>query len=167
MLPRNERNTDSDDRLRRRQLQPVFSIAVERETAREKDSQALIDSAIQIEQIKLKPTVKVQRIPGEPETMPDNVEKIIASSPQKMVNPVNYVPRRTTISGVMKEKMGVANRRARTKRGAIPLGKGRFEYHPVKSSPGGSVNEKKVNNTPVTRLTFIDQFFNWLNGILR
>jgi len=168
MLPRDESNTDGADRLRRRQLRPISTIAVEDQTASEKTSQVLVDEVIQIEQQKYQPVIPVQEVPGEEAHPNDHIEDFIVGIPEKMINPVKVVPRRTTISGVLKEKMGVANIRARTRRGAIPGRVKALEVRAIgqKSAFGTNPKEKKVANTPVRSLNFLDQFFNWLNALL-
>ena len=167
MLPRSERNTDSEDRLRRSQLRPISTIAVEDQTAREKTSQVLVDETIQVEQRKFQPVIPVQEVPGEIKPIRDNIERIITTIPVKSINPVKVVPRRTTISGVLKERMGVPNIRAKTRRGAIPGKVGRIEIpRPQLSAVGTSIKEKRVGNTPVRNLNWLDQFFNWLNAFL-
>lgn len=167
MLPRRERNTDREDSLRRSQLRPISTIAIQDQTAREKTSQVLVDETIQIEQQKYRPVIRVQPLPGDVRPFQDNIERIIGSVPVKSINPVRVVPRRTTISGVLKERMGVANIRAKTRRGAIPGRAGRIEIpRRQRSAVGTSPKEKRVGNTPVRSLNFLDQFFNWLNAFL-
>jgi len=167
MLPRSERNTDRLDARRRTELRPVSRIAIQDQTTREKTSQVLVDETIQIEQQKYQPVIPVQKVRGDVRPIRDNVERIITTIPVKTINPVKVVPRRTTISGALKERMGVANIRAKTRRGAIPGKVGRIEIpRPQLSAVGTSIKEKRVGNTPVRSLNFLDQFFNWLNALL-
>lgn len=169
MLPRDERNTDREDAIRRTQLRPVSRIAIQDQTSREKSSQVLVDDAILDEQRRIRITPKFQELPyADLQPFRDNVEEIVTSIPVKSFNPIYAIPRRTTISGRLKESMGVANIRARTRRGAIP---GRVRALEVrakgqKSAFGTNPKERKVANTPVRSLNFIDKFFNWLNAFL-
>ena len=165
MLPRDESNTDGADALRRRQLQPVSTIAVQDQTAREKSSQILIDEAIQKEQELIRINPILQEVRGEPIHLEDRIEEAVISIPEKMMNPFKVVPERTTISGVMKERLGVANIRARTRRGAVPGIKRAVALHQSKSAFGTEIKEKTVTDTPVKRLGLIDQFFNIINAI--
>lgn len=165
MYSRDESNTDGADALRRRQLLPVSNIAIQDQTAREKSSQTLIDEAIQKEQELIRINPILQEVPGEPINLEDRIEEAVISIPEKMMNPFKVVPHRTTISGVMKERMGVANIRAKTRKGAVPSVKRGIAFHQNKSAFGTEIKEKSFKDTPVKRLNLIDQFFNMINAI--
>jgi hypothetical protein len=168
MLPRdNERDTDFEDALTRRSYRPVKSIAVERETAREKESQILVDNTIQFEQEEFKGSPVVQEHPGEIVGIPENkIEDIVISDPQKLYHPVKVPPTLSTVTARLKNRMGVAEIRARTRGEAV---KSPFRIQPTKvfeSAFGLPIEERSIKNTPVKSLNLLDQFFNWLNAFL-
>lgn len=169
MLPRNEDDTDRLDARRRTELRPVSNIAIQDQTAREKTSQTLVDEAIQDEQRKIRIAPIIQELPSaDLQPFRDNVEEILTVNPAKFINPVKVVPKRTTISGRIKERMGVANIRARIGRGAIPGRLSRIETRAIgqRSAFGTDPKARRVGNTPVGNLGWLDQFFNWLNAFL-
>lgn len=184
MLPRdNERDTDFEDALTRRSYRPVRSIAIERQTATEKESQVLVDNTIQIEQKKFEPVIPIQEHPGESIKPPppleriinpngawarhqQELEKIIVSEPQKLYQAVKVPPTLSTIPARLKKRMGVAEIRAGTKGEAV---KSSIKIQPAKefeSAFGLPLAERSIKDTPVKSLNLLDQFFNWLNAFL-
>ena len=146
---------------------PAETIAKEEETARFVYSQRLVDETLEREQREFDPDVKTQAVPGEGSLSDDIIEGAILYVPEKMVNPVLNPPiDRTTVSRRLKIRMGMPNIRALTS-SVVPRSGGAERIRKYGENAFGlSTQEKTVKNTPVSRLNFIDQFFNWLNAFL-
>ena len=167
-----ERDTDREDLLAISHLRPFEdrTLAVERQVEAEKTSQILVDEIIQKEQVSLSVDHIVQDHPGIPESkrVMDSVEKIMVTDPEKMFNPVKIPPTLGgTVSSKLKNLMGVANIRAKTKAGAVPLGRIRARVKRSQPAHGLPVTEKAISSTPVQSLNLLDQFFNYINVLLK
>lgn len=197
MLPRDERDIDFADRRLRETLRPVGTLAIEREIAQEKASQVLVDNIIQIEQNEFQPVIPIQEHPGELTSPPPPLERIIhpngawtehqqelegiiVSEPEKVVDPVKTVPlERTTVDREERVRMGVPVIESTTKLRAVP----KAVHTMVPGAPGYeedikrrlatqenafglNIEERVVKDTPVQGLNLLDQFFNWLNAFL-
>ena len=169
--PRDERNNDREDAVLRSQLRPSTErvLAIARKTEDEKISQTLVDETIQKEQVEFSVNPQVQDHPGIPEgeRKMDNVEKIMATDPVRMFNPVLNPPAKSTIPSWLKKLMGVPEIRARTHYGAVPQPRGRVVVPKSPPAHGLPVVGRSMKDTPVKTLNPLDQFFNWLNAFLR
>ncbi len=170
--PTEEGNNDSIVSRIRRTFLPVSSLAVERETAREKESQVLIDRELQLEQIKFQPVVKIQKHPGEILSLRDNLFRSeLIAIPVKQYNP-SKVPMvgRSTVSVGSKRIMGVPVRNTFAV-SVPPVGHEkqlrRFDHVFFNQETGLPIQETQSKTSPVTRLNFIDQIFNWINVLLK
>lgn len=167
-----ERDTDREDELTLSDYRPPRErmLAVERQVEAEKISQILVDEAVQREQVRLSVDHIVQDYPGIPESkrVMDSVEIVMGTEPEKMFHAVKVPPTLGgTVSSKLKNLMGVANIRAKTRIGAVPIAKIRAMVKKSKPAQGLPVTEKGISSTPVKSLNLLDQFFNYVNALLK
>lgn len=164
-----EDNYDNAENLFRGELRPpeYYRLSVERDRDAERVSQVLVNEALEKEQTLLAVKLKVQDYPGIPEggRVMDNVEVIMKTDPEYMYHGVKVpLTKGGTVTSRLKNLMGVANIRGR---GAIPVGRLRARVKKSDPAQGLPVTEKGVSGSPVQSLNMLDQFFNFVNALLR
>lgn len=161
---RDESNTDFADRKFRESYRPPNSItiAIQRLTSREKETQVLVEDELKVEQERFSPNPVIQDHPGERVSIGQTrFEKVFSSDPEKFTQPSKTpVMIRSTVSSVLKRRMGRPVMEGRVKyRKGIEGDRGRG----LKNAFGLDINEKVKKNTPVRNLNFVDKFFNIIN----